>query len=73
MFRTASVRRNVADNVRREHAIPTVVGDEDILELVEELSFMDGDELAAYLKDELWRLKGDWPALIASNLSRNIH
>ncbi|MCA1379441.1 hypothetical protein I6F34_01225 [Bradyrhizobium sp. BRP05] len=73
MFRTEAVRRNVADNVRREHAIPAVIGDEDILDLVEELSFMDGDELAAYLKDELWRLNGDWPALIASNLSRNIH
>ena len=68
MFRTASVRRNVADNLRRTHAIPAIVADDDILALRDELSFMDSDEMHGYLTEEYSRL-GDWGQVIARNLS----
>jgi hypothetical protein len=67
-FRLASVRRNVADNIRREHDIPTLIPDDDILSLTDELSFMDGDEFTGYLREEFQRL-GDWQQVIARNLS----
>lgn len=68
MFRTASVRRNVADNLRRLHAIPRSVPDDLILSLREELGFMDSDEMHGYLVEEYARL-GDWQQVIARNLS----
>jgi len=68
MFRSSAVRRNVADNLRREHAIPPHISDDDILSLRDELGFMDCDEMHAYLVEEHARL-GDWREIIARNLS----
>jgi len=70
-FRTAAVRRNVADNLRRLHDIPRTVTDDDILALREELAFMDGDEMHGYLVEEYGRL-GDWSQVVARNLSLSI-
>ena len=70
-FRTAAVRRNVADNLRREHAIPHTIPDDDILALREELSFMDADEMHGYLAEEFGRL-GCWSQVVARNLSLEI-
>ncbi|MEH2517439.1 hypothetical protein V1279_003012 [Bradyrhizobium sp. AZCC 1610] len=67
-FRTAAVRRNVADNLRREHAIPHAISDDDILSLREELAFMDADEMHGYLREEHARL-GCWSQVVARNLS----
>jgi hypothetical protein len=69
MFRNPDVRRNVADNIRREHAIPAEVSDLDILSLHSELignAGMSSDEFRAYLGDELERC-GSWPAVVEAN------
>lgn len=71
-FRNPSVRRNVADNIRRAHNIPVQVSPDDILALLEELSFMDADEFHAYLNEEIQRL-GDWREVVARNLSTKVH
>ena len=67
-FLTAAVRRNVADNLRREHAIPLAIPDDDILSLREELAFMDADEMHGYLREEHSRL-GCWHQVVSRNLS----
>jgi len=67
-FRLPSVRRNVADNIRAEHAIPLSITDDDILTLREELDFMDADEMHSYLTEEIGRL-GCWGQVIARNCS----
>lgn len=72
MFRTEAVRRNVADNIRREHAIPRAVPDDHILALAEELAFMDSDEFTGYLREEHARL-GDWSQVVARNLSLELN
>ncbi len=67
-FLSPSVRRNVADNMRRTHNIPPIIPDDDILMLRDELSFMDSDEMHSYVTEEFGRL-GCWGQVVARNLS----
>jgi hypothetical protein len=58
-------QRNIADNIRAEHGIPASVSDADILDLYEELSPMDGEELTWFLREEFART-GDWHAIVSA-------
>lgn len=65
-------QRNIADNLRRTHAIPADISNAEIIDLVNELSWMDSDELHAYLADQAVEHADDWEALIDHNLSRPV-
>lgn len=63
----------VAENVRRAHNIPaSQVSPDEIIDLIDELSFMTIEEFHAYLNEEIKRL-GDWHEVVARNLSTKVH
>jgi hypothetical protein len=57
-------QRNIADNMRAEHGIPQEISDSDILNIWDELSPMDGEELTYFLREEFTRT-GDWHTILS--------